>query len=348
MAGLNDRAHSCMNTLIEPTEIDLYDFPWQARSTEVEAGCFAFRRYNDPVEPDELTVQQRRIFEANPADFAWVQQQFKALPDYLIKYFVDRYLTEFSNNGRKAANIYLRTKIKPATERAERVLGQYRNIPNDKKVDLLFSDYNDAENPFDDIFFTEYGVPEDFPHQQTQFDFELAEKNNKPVKSRLLVELESDEVRGMAFKLANIMTAKSLHIGSRFAKLDFEELNKQRPEDDPFIPEVEGYELLATFANQFGIKPPRKYQKQSALSALQDVSRLQSEKWWYDRLWAVRKIMREHLAIAMGQVSARASAYASWTCVREHQEQQQKNYRFFKQSELFDEETEDVARCGIQ
>ncbi|MDE1027926.1 replication endonuclease, partial [Escherichia coli] len=74
---------------------------------------------------------------------------------------------------------------------------------------------------------------------------------------------------------------------------------------------TEDYEALAEFVRQFGIKPPRKYKKQTELSALQDISKMINEKWWLGRLTKARKIMREHLAIAMGQVSSKASPYAS-------------------------------------
>ncbi|MBF4265286.1 replication endonuclease, partial [Vibrio anguillarum] len=80
------------------------------------------------------------------------------------------------------------------------------------------------------------------------------------------------------------------------------------------------YELLARFVRSLGIKPARKYKKQTPLSATTDILKMSDEKWILNRLVRVRKIMREHLAIAMGQVSKRASAYCSWDCLREHKE----------------------------
>ncbi len=105
-----------MNTLTDPAEIDLYEFPWQAPLTEVEAGCFGDRRFNEVIQPDSLSVLERKLFEANPDDFAWAQSRLQDLPDYLTKYFVTRYISVFEKLGRKEANIYLRERMAPATE----------------------------------------------------------------------------------------------------------------------------------------------------------------------------------------------------------------------------------------
>ncbi|MBF4349296.1 replication endonuclease, partial [Vibrio anguillarum] len=83
--------------------------------------------------------------------------------------------------------------------------------------------------------------------------------------------------------------------------------------------------------------------KQTPLSATTDILKMSDEKWILNRLVRVRKIMREHLAIAMGQVSKRASAYCSWDCLREHKEQKEKNWEFIKNGMLFEEETGEEA-----
>ncbi|MGR5360386.1 replication endonuclease [Vibrio mediterranei] len=311
-----------MNTLIEPTEIDLYDFPWQAPLTEVEAGCFGSRRYNAIIEPDDLSVLERKLFDANPDDFDWAKDKIKDLPDYLTKYFVIRYVSVFEKKGRKDANTFLRERMGPAAERALMVLRKYKKLPTTQKVSLLSEEFNDTEQS-------------DFAQkEQMRFDFEKAECNRKPVKSRLLAELEPSEVKDMAFKISQITKAKFPLIAARVANRDL---------DEDEIPEVIGYEELAEFVCHFGITPPRKKKKQTDLTALNDISRMLDEKWWYGRLNKTRKIMREHLAIAMGQVSSKASPYASWDCVREHQAQQTANYEYIKQCQLLDEETGEEA-----
>ncbi|MDC5720592.1 replication endonuclease [Vibrio europaeus] len=311
-----------MKSLIEPTEIDLYDFPWQAPLTEVEAACFGSRRYNTIIEPDDLSVLERKLFDANPDDFEWAKDKIKDLPDYLTKYFVTRYVSVFEKKGRKDANIFLRERMGPAAERALMVLREYKKLPTTQKVSLLSEEFNDTEQS-------------DFAQkEQMRFDFEKAERNRKPVKSRLLAELEPSEVKDMAFKISQITKAKFPLIAARVANRDL---------DEDEILEVIGYEELAEFVYHFGMTPPRKKKKQTDLTALNDISRMLDEKWWYGRLNKTRKIMREHLAIAMGQVSSKASPYASWDCVREHQAQQTANYEYIKQCQLLDEETGEEA-----
>jgi len=328
-----------VNTLIEPTEMDLYDFPWQAPLTEVEAGCFAYRFDAYQVEPDDLSVLERQLFEVNPRDHDWRKQFFQDVPAYLAKYFAKRYIDIFEKTGAKDANTFLRQKMEPATKRVRLVMKKYHDLPTTQKVALLSKELGDDEDPFHPVFFTEYGNPEDIQRKQVSFDFDNAVKNRKPVKNRILAELELDELKEMAFKIGKIMNARFQIISSKLASITEAELEK----DDTFCPVVEGYHQLAAFTFEFGIKPPCKYKKQNELSALQDISRMISEKWWIGRLVKARKIMREHLAIAMGQVSSKASAYASWDCVREHQEQQKRNWEYIKQCELFDEENEEKA-----
>ncbi|EGR3037042.1 replication endonuclease [Vibrio parahaemolyticus] len=312
-----------MNTLTEPTEIDLYDFPWQAPLTEVEVGCFAARRYNTIVEPDDLSVLERKLFEANPEDFEWARERIKDLPDYLTKYFVTRYISVFEKKSRREANIFLRERMGPAADRALMVLRKYKKLPTTQKVSLLSEEFSDTEQS-------------DFANnKQAYFDFDKVERNRKPVKSRLLAELEPSEIKEMAFKISVIV--------DRFIRLESDKYHA-KTELGTTMAVVFTYEQVAKFVTDtFGVKPPRKYKEQSELSALQDISKLISEKWWCGRLNKIRKIMREHLAIAMGQVSSKASPYASWDCVREHQAQQTANYEYIKQCQLLDEETGEEA-----
>ncbi|MFA0085366.1 replication endonuclease [Vibrio sp. 10N.261.51.F12] len=323
-----------MGYLTEPVEIERFDLPYNSPLSPIDGGnaCIPHGFQPVQVEPDDLSVIQRILYDTSPDDYHWTSQQFENVPAYLTKYFATRYTRIFEKEGRKVANTFINKKLMPAKQRVLLVLKQYKRLPTTQKIALFSEELSSTKQSDLDV-----------QHPQMGFDFEQAEKTRKPVKSRILAELESDEVKEMAFKIGKIVIAKVQHIGDQLAKLDVDAINEQRTENDPFILEVEGYEKLAQFAQQFGVKIPRKYVQQTAISAAQDVSKLIDEKWWFGRLWAIRKIMREHLAIAMGQVSAKASPYASWNCIREHQEQQKRNYEFMKQSELFDEETEEVV-----
>ncbi|MFH4774513.1 replication endonuclease [Vibrio alginolyticus] len=296
----------------------LHVYPQKPKTVEISAERPVFDR-----EPEGMSVTERKLFEANPEDFEWARERIKDLPDYLTKYFVTRYISVFEKKSRREANIFLRERMGPAAERALMVLRKYKKLPTTQKVSLLSEEFSDTEQ-------------RDFANnKQAYFDFDKVERNRKPVKSRLLAELEPSELKEMAFKISVIV--------DRFIRLESDKYHA-KTELGTTMAVVFTYEQVAKFVtNTFGVKPPRKYKEQSELSALQDISKLISEKWWCGRLNKIRKIMREHLAIAMGQVSSKASPYASWDCVREHQEQQTANYEYIKQCQLLDEETGEEA-----
>ncbi|UTT84296.1 replication endonuclease [Vibrio pelagius] len=296
----------------------LHVYPQKPKAVEVLAERPVFDR-----EPEGMSVIERKLFEANPEDFEWARERLKDLPDYLTKYFVTRYISVFEKKSRREANIFLRERMGPAAERALMVLRKYKKLPTTQKVSLLSEEFSDTEQS-------------DFANnKQAYFDFDKVEQNRKPVKNRLLAELEPSEIKEMAFKISVIV--------DRFFRLESDKYHA-KTELGTTMAVVFTYEQVAKFVTDtFGVKPPRKYKDQSELSALQDISRLISEKWWCGRLNKIRKIMREHLAIAMGQVSSKASPYASWDCVREHQEQQTANYEYIKQCQLLDEETGEEA-----
>nr|WP_239445593.1 replication endonuclease [Vibrio nigripulchritudo] len=298
--------------------------------------CIAINyRPKTQAEPSELSVVERQLFEASPSDFEWAKEKIKDLPDYLTKYFVNRYISILEKVGHKHANTFLRTKVVPASERVALVLQKYKALPTLQKISLLSKEIGEGEDPFHSAFFTEHRNPEDFQRDQMSFDFDQLEQHRKPVKNRILAELEIDELKEMAFKISMIV--------NRFWDISTQ---KNQGESEEEIDECckATYEEVALFVTEtFGVKAPRKFKKQTSLSALNDISRMICEKWWLGRLTKLRKIMREHLAIAMGQVSSKASPYASWDCVREHVDQQQRNWEYIKQCELLDEETEETA-----
>ncbi|EDP59460.1 putative phage gene [Vibrio sp. AND4] len=290
-----------------------------------EGAICVLRGYHPPtdVEPNNQNFIERDLYQLNPHDHVWRTENkfFSDLPLYLTKYFAKRYKAIFESNGRNAANVYLRTKAKPAAERARLVLSKYNKLPTTQKVALLSEEYETTEQ-------SHFSA-----NQQIYFDFEQAGKNRKPVQFRLIAELEQDELKEMANQIANVVDG---YIQLETAKYH------SATDLGTTMAVVFTYEQAADFvANNFGIKPPRKYKDQSELSALQDISRLISDKWWLNRLKKVRKIMREHLAIAMGQVSSKASPYSSWDCIREYKAQQKRNWDAIQNMLIRDEETEE-------
>ncbi|WP_408063424.1 replication endonuclease [Vibrio amylolyticus] len=278
------------------------------------------------IEPDNINFIERDLLDANPRDHEWRKQFFANLPHYLGKYFAKRYEQIGENQGYAKANIYLREKMQPAVDRVRMVLAKYKHLPSTQKVALLSDDSSDENNTNQN----------DFAHgkknQQQSFNFEQAEKNRKPVTNRLLAELEPDELKAMANIISDIVSQYHLNVVVPKYQGDTEEEIDNAAKNT--------YEDVAKFITMmFGIVAPRKYKKQTPLSALNDLSRMIDEKWWLGKLIRCRKIMREHLAIAIGQVSFNASAYASWDCIREHKEQQKRNWDAIQNMLLTDEET---------
>lgn len=274
-------------------------------------------------EPDGLTVIERKLYEANKLDFEWYRTYFADLPDYLTKYFAKRYLSILNKDGNRAANTFLREKMHPAQARVRLVLEQYKHLPTTHKIISLNKEY--------DVELSDFEYAET---KQLGFDFEQIEKNAKPAKNRILAELERDELKDMAFKLSCIMNKKMQILSTQYQQETDEEVEQAM---------IIVYELLAQFLLSFGITPPRTYKKQTWLSATSDMSKMKSDEWLFNRLKRIRKTMREHLAIAMGQVSARASSYCSWDCLKEHKEQKEKNWEFIKNGMLFEQDTGEEA-----
>ncbi|MEZ8372789.1 replication endonuclease [Vibrio cyclitrophicus] len=304
----------------------LHVYPQKPKAVEASAERPVFDR-----EPEGMSVVERNLYDINPDDHAWRKQYFAELPEYLVRYFATRYINIFKKKGkgggRAAANIFLRERMSPASDRVRMVLTKYKKLPTTQKVALLSEEHDDTEQ-------SDFAHPHHSKADQIRFDFDKAEKNRKPVKSRILAELEQDELKEMAFKLSSIIIRYQATLCS---SLECE------TEDGENIAALMVYRQCADLIEDFGIKAPGAGKKLKPDNIFQFISKMRCEKWWLGRLVNVRKIMREHLAIAMGQVSSKASPYASWDCVREHKEQQKRNWEAIQNMSLFDEETGEEA-----
>ncbi|MFD2017019.1 hypothetical protein ACFSJQ_18555 [Vibrio olivae] len=136
----------------ESTEIELFDFPWQAPLTPVEAGCLASRFSSYQPEPEDLSVIERQMFEVNPRDHEWRKKFFQDVPVYLAKYFAKRYIELCKKAGAKVANTFLRQKMAPATARVRLVMQKYKALPTTNKVALLSKEHGEVEDPFHPVF----------------------------------------------------------------------------------------------------------------------------------------------------------------------------------------------------
>ncbi|WP_293774486.1 replication endonuclease [uncultured Pantoea sp.] len=102
------------------------------------------------------------------------------------------------------------------------------------------------------------------------------------------------------------------------------------------------YMTAATITRELSQTPPLWEKVTSRLFDPEEVTpaimRMQTEKWWKGRLRRVAASWREHLQIALANVSKKHTPYASSMTVSEWREQKRRTREFLKGMELEDEE----------
>ncbi|MVT82321.1 replication endonuclease [Pantoea agglomerans] len=102
------------------------------------------------------------------------------------------------------------------------------------------------------------------------------------------------------------------------------------------------YMTAATITHELSQTPPLWDKVTSRLFDPEEVTpaimRMQTEKWWKGRLRRVAASWREHLQIALANVSKKHTPYASSMTVSEWREQKRRTREFLKGMELEDEE----------
>ncbi|WP_269564293.1 replication endonuclease [Kosakonia radicincitans] len=102
------------------------------------------------------------------------------------------------------------------------------------------------------------------------------------------------------------------------------------------------YIRAGLIALQFNVTPPHWERVTKKYASEQDIApavmRMFNETWWRGRLRRIAAAWREHLQIAVGNVSKKKHAYASKTCVAEWREQKRRTREFLKGLELEDED----------
>ncbi|HBM3195302.1 replication endonuclease [Klebsiella pneumoniae] len=102
------------------------------------------------------------------------------------------------------------------------------------------------------------------------------------------------------------------------------------------------YMRAGLIALQFGVTPPHwaglttKYFDQEKVAPA--IMRMFNDVWWRGRLRRIAASWREHLQIAIGNVSKKKHAYASKNCVSDWREQKRRTREFLKGLELEDED----------
>src|SRR5471030_624025 len=256
-----------------------------------------------PGAPDEISLTERQLWHQNSLDHDWRAEYLAGMPDFLARYFGDRYskILEAGPTGRRRANTFLRTTVgKSVLPRLRKVCEQYA---------------------------TSYQAAGVIP-----FPF-VADLEKLPTFGR-------DELRNLAHSIANFMAesfsdfinlafpeeATSAKEMERRTLATFKRLGKL----------VKQAGITPPYWQQF--KAGYSFTPRHAECGL---LRMMAPEWWRTKLKRSRDLQREHMAIAVGQVQKAASAYVSRSTMGEWVEQKKRNREFFKSFELENQETGD-------
>lgn len=256
-----------------------------------------------PGAPDEISLTERQLWHLNKDDHDWRAEYLGEMPDFLARYFGDRYskLLEGGHNGRRRANTFLRTTVgKSVLPRLRDVCEQYTTKHQAAGV-----------------------IP--FPF--------LADLEKLPTLGR-------DELRNLAHRVANFMSesftdfidlafdgaAGDQKEMTRRTYATFEHMGKLAMMAGITPPYWQQYLSGSTFTTR---------------TAESGLLRMVAPEWWRAKLKRRRDIQREHMAIAVGQVQKAASPYVSRSTQGEWVEQKKRNREFFKAYDLQNKDTGD-------
>ncbi|ESN25515.1 replication A protein [Enterobacter sp. MGH 22] len=211
------------------------------------------------------------------------------------------------NQGSQRANAFLISFCKKALPRLELVAKKYECVGIDNKVSaVVFGGHFDT-----DIM----------QYLASRMVNMVARYNRLPDMSRADIDL-------LAADIANFIRAELADI------------------DDDGVSELRTlytwYMRAGFISMQFNVTPPhwervtKKYVGQDEIAPA--VMRMFNEVWWRGRLRRIAASWREHLQIAVGNVSKKRHAYASKNCVTDWREQKRRTREFLKGLDLEDED----------
>lgn len=211
------------------------------------------------------------------------------------------------NQGSQRANAFLISFCKKALPRLELVAKKYECVGIDSKVSAaVFGGHFDTELR---------------QYLASRMVNMVARFNRLPDMSRADIDL-------LAADIANFIRAELADIDDT----GFSELKT-----------LYTWYIRAGFISlQFNVTPPhwdrvtKKYVGQDEIAPA--VMRMFNEVWWRGRLRRIAASWREHLQIAVGNVSKKRHAYASKNCVTDWREQKRRTREFLKGLDLEDED----------
>ncbi len=211
------------------------------------------------------------------------------------------------NQGSQRANVFLISFCKKALPRLELVAKKYERVGIDSKVSAaVFGCHFDTEI---------------MQYLASRMVNMVGRYNRLPDMSRADIDL-------LAADIANFIRAELADI------------------DDAGVSELKTlytwYMRAGFISLQFNVTPPhwervtKKYVGQDEIAPA--VMRMFNEVWWRGRLRRIAASWREHLQIAVGNVSKKRHAYASKNCVTDWREQKRRTREFLKGLDLEDED----------
>jgi hypothetical protein len=254
-----------------------------------------------PGAPDEISLTERQLWHLNKADHDWRAEYLGEMPDFLARYFGDRYskLLEGGHNGRRRANTFLRTTV------GKSVLPRLRNVCEQ--------------------YTTKHQAAGVIP-----FPF-LADLEKLPTFGR-------DELRNLAHRVADFMSESFtdfIDLAFDGAVADQKEMTRRTFATFEHLGKLAKMAgITPPYWQQF--LSGRTFTTRTAESGL---LRMVAPEWWRTKLKRRRDLQREHMAIAVGQVQKAASAYVSRSTQGEWVEQKKRNREFFKSCDLQNQET---------
>ncbi len=292
--------------------------PWQAERdfnlaanaaylTETQALRANQPKFDKPA--DGLSMQQLELFNFNDELFPFVNQYIAGMPDYLSKYFVQRYMRIFKSAvnpglGRREANTWIRnTMERGVLERLENVMKRYPsavavNYPKFGRV-IGLDEFSDAQ----------------------------VENSSKAIAKEIKILINEYQEKYIEKRVNSIDDEAEIQaiINGLYQKIAYytQQQGVMPPHYDTF---------------KKGLLDDQRMD--SALL------KMQSESWWHSKLLRLRNVIQEHARIAVGQVQKKASPYVSYETLSRWKQQKKKNRDFFKQMELVNEDDES-ERVGL-
>ncbi len=211
------------------------------------------------------------------------------------------------NQGSQRANAFLISFCKKALPRLELVAKKYECAGIDSKASAaVFGGHFDTEI---------------MQYLASRMVNMVARYNRLPDMSRADIDL-------LAADIANFIRAELANIDDS----DFGE----------FRTLYAWYMHAGFITQQFNVTPPKWERVTNKVFDKNDIApaviRMFTETWWRGRLRRIAASWREHLQIAVGNVSKKRHAYASKNCVTDWREQKRRTREFLKGLDLEDED----------